>query len=197
MATYYRTIDFQSPVYLKSTHEHFGLQYTQIDSMLDFEYPQSEPMITPGYPTQHFSVVWKGQLRAPTTETYRLSVDAFNTSQVELIINGQRRLVYNDFSGLGTPESMFVDLEFTQNTFYNIEVRYAQRIGPHKLHLMWESDTRDLEVIPSEYFYYQLCSSFTPFILQVVPDISNATTTALSPQSQIDHKNAIVGVKET
>lgn len=140
---------------------------------------------------------WVGKLRAPTTETYRLHVEAYNTSQVELIINGNKRLIFNDFTGLGTTEAMSVDIEFLQNALYDIEVRFAHKIGPHKLTLLWESDTRDLEVIPSSYYYYSLCSENTPFILQVVPDISNATTTTLTPASSIDIKNAIVGVKET
>jgi hypothetical protein len=59
-------------------------------------------MITPNYPTEYFAVKWEGKILAPTTETYRLSVEAYNTSMVELIINGVRKLVYNDFKGLGT-----------------------------------------------------------------------------------------------
>lgn len=38
-ATYYKTIDFQAPVYLLSTYEHNGLQYTQVDSKIDFNFP--------------------------------------------------------------------------------------------------------------------------------------------------------------
>jgi len=62
---------------------------------------------------------------------------------VELIINGARKLVYNDYTGQGTTEEMFFDLEFTKGTFYDFELRYAQKIGPHKLRLFWESDTLD------------------------------------------------------
>jgi len=53
---------------------------------------------------------------------------------------------------------MFFDVEFTQGTFYDIEIRFSHKIGPHKLQLFWESDTRDLEVIPSEQFYHRLSS---------------------------------------
>lgn len=42
--------------------------------MIDFSYDESKPMI-PNLPTQFFSVVWTGQLLAPTTETYRLSLE--------------------------------------------------------------------------------------------------------------------------
>jgi hypothetical protein len=72
----------------------------------------SDAIISPGFPSQYFSIEWIGKLRAPTSEIYRLSVEAYNHSQVELIVNGQRRLVYNDFTGKGTTEAMYVDLEF-------------------------------------------------------------------------------------
>jgi hypothetical protein len=36
---------------------------------------------------------------------------------------------------------MYVDLEFTEGTFYDFGLPYAQKIGPHKLRLFWESDT--------------------------------------------------------
>jgi len=74
---------------------------------------------------------------------------------------------------------MYVDLEFTQGTFYDVTVRFAHKLGPYKLHLYWESDTLDKQVIPPSAFYNQLCSQFTPFVIQVVPDISNSTTTML------------------
>jgi hypothetical protein len=100
-------------------------------------------MLPTNYPTEYFAVKWMGMLLAPTTETYRLSIEAQNTSMVELIINGARKLVYNDYTGQGTTEEMYVDLEFTKGTFYDFELRYAQKIGPHKLRLFWESDTLD------------------------------------------------------
>lgn len=59
-------------------------------------------MLSSNYPTEYFAVKWEGMLLAPTTETYRLSIEAYNTSMVELIINSDRKLVYNDFTGQGT-----------------------------------------------------------------------------------------------
>ena len=62
--------------------------YTQLDSQLNFDFDENYPMISPNYPTQFFSVVWEGKLLAPSTETYRLTIDAHNTSMVEFIVNG-------------------------------------------------------------------------------------------------------------
>lgn len=123
--------------------------YTQIDKQIDFRFDEREPMLTPDYPTEFFSVKWEGKLRAPSTEIYRLSIESHNTSFVDLSINGVRRVIYNDFNGIGSTEDMYADIEFKEGQFYDIELRYAQKIGPHKLRLFWESDTRDLQIIPS------------------------------------------------
>lgn len=146
-------------------------------------------MLKPNYPTEFFSVKWEGKLKAPSSETYRIFIEVHNTSMVELTFNGKRGVIYNSFSGLGTSENMYVDVDFVAGQFYDIVIRYAHKIGPHKLILSWESDTRDLEVIGSDWFYHSLSSNTArnPYILQVLPDITNATTTALTPASQIDH----------
>lgn len=200
IATYYKTIDFQAPVYLKSVYDHAPAHtYTKLEKTINFRFDESEPMLTPNYPTEFFAVKWEGKLKAPSSETYRLFIEVHNTSMVELSLNGQRRVIYNDFNGVGTTEGMYADVEFIAGQFYDIELRYAHKIGPHKLILSWESDTRDLDVIGEEWFYQMLSSDTArnPYILQVIPDITNATTTALTPASQLDHQHAIVGVKET
>lgn len=38
VATYYKTIDFQSPVYILNTNDHVGTMYTQIDSSINFDF---------------------------------------------------------------------------------------------------------------------------------------------------------------
>ena len=163
--------------------------------MVNFTFSLAYLLTIPNLPTQYFSVKWVGQLLAPTTETYRLTIDVFNTTQVQLILNGQS-LITNDFTGIGTP-GMYADVEFTQGVFYSIEVHYAQKIGPSKLSLLWESDSMDFQVINSTYLYNTLSSQTVPsmqpmpYILQVNPDISNATTSALTDNG---YQVAIVNV---
>lgn len=71
-------------------------------------------MLTPNYPTEFFAVKWEGKIKAPTSEIYRLSIESHNTSMVELSVNGVRKVIYNDFNGIGTTEAMFADIEFKQ-----------------------------------------------------------------------------------
>ena len=82
-AYYYRYVDFENSVNLLSNYNHTNSYYTQVDAALDFEDIGYDALLTSvAYPSQYFSVRWDGYLRAPTTETYRLSIDVFNTSLV-------------------------------------------------------------------------------------------------------------------
>jgi hypothetical protein len=113
ISTYYKTIDFQSPVYLESVYDHAPAHsFTKIEKKIDFHFEESEPMLTPNYPTEFFAVKWEGKLKAPSSETYRLFIEVHNTSMVELTLNGRRRVIYNDFNGIGTTEGMYADVEF-------------------------------------------------------------------------------------
>lgn len=53
---------------------------------------------------------------------------------------------------------MYADVEFVAETFYDLEIHYSHKIGPHKLRLLWESDTMDYQVIPASNLFYKLCS---------------------------------------
>jgi len=81
-----------------------------------------------------------------------------------------------------------------KDTFTEVLIRFAVKLGPTRLQLQWESDTRDFEVIPSEFLYNKLNSMSTPFLFTVNPDITNSTTSALLNE---DYKTALVGVTET
>ena len=61
--------------------------YTKIDPTINFDIGYYA-MISTGFPAEYFSVIWQGALLAPTTETYRIYINSYNTSYVELQING-------------------------------------------------------------------------------------------------------------
>ncbi len=50
--------------------------YTKIDEKIDFRFDESEPMLTPDYPTEFFAVKWEGKLRAPSSEIYRFTIES-------------------------------------------------------------------------------------------------------------------------
>lgn len=89
---------------------------------------------------------------------------------------------------------MYTDIDFVKDTFYGITLLFAEKFGPTKIKLYWESDSLDYQIIPSTYLYNVLYSSNTPVTFTVIPDTTNATTTALSND---DYMYASVNVQET
>lgn len=96
LATYYQTLGFQSPVLLTSLHSHTAVvgldpyaasattgdntHFTRLDATVDFDIGRA-PMLsalipTPisTFPTQYFSVWWRGFLKAPSSSLYRLHI---------------------------------------------------------------------------------------------------------------------------
>lgn len=70
--------------------------FTRVDAGVDvdtgYETPLKSLIIAssalPTFPTKHFSVWWRGYLTAPTSALYRVYIEAFEASFVELSING-------------------------------------------------------------------------------------------------------------
>lgn len=89
--------------------------------------------------------------------------------------------------------NLYYDVSLKKDTFTDIRLKYAERLGQTKLRLLWESDSRNLEVIPSEYLYNELYSSLTPFLFNCIPSITNSTTSGLINR---DHEIALVGIPE-
>ena len=107
VATYYKTVDFQSSVGLLNHYDTAGSMYTQIDSIVDFDLGH-DPMITAvSFPTRYFSVSWEGFLLSPSTETFRLQVLTQNSSYVELTLD-DNVLIFSDF---GNSEGLYTDVD--------------------------------------------------------------------------------------
>lgn len=75
---------------------------------------------------------------------------------------------------------MYTDIDFVQGTLYYMTLYFAEKFGPTKLMLYWESDSMDYEIIPSTYLYNVLYSSTTPVTFSCIPDTTNSTATTLS-----------------
>jgi hypothetical protein len=90
VATYYETTDFQSPFNDLPMFNHTTSFYTQVDSQINFEPLEKAFVLKSGrnFPSEFFSIRWTGYILAPYTETFRIYVDAFKTSQFEVIVNG-------------------------------------------------------------------------------------------------------------
>ena len=55
------------------------------------------------------------------------------------------------------------DLELIADELVTLEVIYAERLGQTLFSLYWESDSQELQKIPSSSLYHTLNSEETPF----------------------------------
>lgn len=76
-----------------------------------------------------------------------------------------------------------------------ISLKYAEKMGPIKVRLLWESDTMARVVIPPAALLHSLGSTTTPFAITVAPAGTEATKSTLA--NAVDHTYAVVGVEET
>jgi len=186
--TYFKTVDFQSPVELLNLNDLDGEKYTQIDSNVDFDVGYDA--LIASYPTEYFSVMWQGKVRAPTTQIYKFYVDSFNSSSVSLVVNGTTLI-----DSFTSPEAPFYGIiTLQEDELYDIELRYSEKLGKTKVSLQWEADTFDKQVISEEYLYNVLYSSTTPFAFTVVPSVTSPITSSFANS---DYMAASSGVLET
>lgn len=113
-------------------------------------------------------------------------------------MNGQV-VIFNNFgdyplSGTSNRKLNYVDVEMDNNVLYEIELRYANKIDETKIQFFWESDSREKEIIKSQYFYSTLNSQTTPFPFDVVADTTNETFCEISGTS---YSSAQVGILQT
>jgi hypothetical protein len=164
--------------------------FTRLDQQIDFDLGRDPilldliPSPVASFPTQHFSVWWRGYLKAPKSSLYRIHEAAY----FELRISGEVLIVSefkndNELSMASAAESAQVhsaDIWLEEGNLVPIALRYAEKLGPTKLRLLWESDTMERVVIPPESLYHTLGSQTTPFPFLVIPALSDAATSSLS-----------------
>jgi hypothetical protein len=98
------------------------------------------------YPSEFFSIKWEGYLVAEFTETYVISVEAYKTAQFAVFLDGVE-VISNlfDVTNLDSlPQSAFfnsIEVDLESGHMYNLEVRYAEKTGPSKIRLFWESES--------------------------------------------------------
>lgn len=126
-----------------------------------------------GYPTNYISVIWTGFLEAPLTETFTFYVNSFKSCEFTVTLNGVQ-IITDRSEQLG---SYFQSQEvyLTKGQLYEIEVKFAKKLGASMIKLIWESDSQSFEVIPSARFFNQLNSAESPYLFMVVPASTSAT----------------------
>lgn len=86
------------------------------------------------------------------------------------------------------------DIDLTAEELYAIEVAYAERLGQTTFVLYWESDSQELDKVPSSALYNTLNSENTPYQFTVIPAATNETQCHLYDPVHTAH--AIVNVEE-
>jgi len=115
LATYYETIGFSAPVLLESLHGHSAAleldpydvsastgdstHFTRLDPVIDFDLGRDSmlrdliPSPVSSFPTQHFSVWWRGYLKAPASSLYRIHIESYEAAYFVLEISGEPLIV--------------------------------------------------------------------------------------------------------
>ena len=181
---------------------HTQSYYTQLDSTIDFDV--GDAALRSSYPSEYFSVQWTGFVKPLYTETYRFYVQAYSTAKFTVSLNSTS-IIVNEFTETAisaTSEdlpssSTFTssDVTMTASSLNPLSLFYAERRGPTKFRLLWESDSQSLQPIPSSQLFSTLNSALGKHQFTVTPAPTNETTTHLVAVGGT--VEAVVGVLET
>ncbi len=116
------------------------------DGTVDFNWGDNSPASQVS--SDHFSVKWTGQVRAPVSGTYTFTVTG--DDGVRLFLNGQ--LVIDGWTDQ-YPTSYSHTTTLTAGTLYNIELHYYEHGGDASCRLRWSYPGQPLQAIPSSQLY--------------------------------------------
>ena len=179
-ATYYGNRDFTAPEAGRFPHclrTMVACDSTRLDSVVDFAWNGEPALGAPHlYPTDQFSVVWSGELRAPATGTYTFIVAS--DGAVKLTIGGEA--VIDD--GTLSASEVSGTVALTAGVAVSIKLRYQDApLGPAFVSMYWQSDDAGImrEVVPASALLTSRHIRGSPMEVTFYPgDIDPATTTA-------------------
>lgn len=153
------------------------LQFTRIDPMINFDWGLGAPRADMS--NLNFSIVWRGQLRAPITGTYTFS--SGSDDGISMWINGDKvyeQLIYEN--------SAPAEVELKGGENYDIRLEYFEAGGNAKVDLLWTIPqlSDGPELIAPEYFSHEVIVDDVPPLASAGPDqiipIEDATSTKVS-----------------
>ena len=107
-----------------------------IDFDLDDEVGTGSPDASAGVPKEHYTVEYRGDVRAPADGTYPFA--ARSDGQVTVALDGQRVI---------GPGSATGAVRLEADRLYPVTVRYAHASGPSSLHLTWSGPGVEQQVL--------------------------------------------------
>ena len=115
------------------------------DSQVNFTWAD-EP--APGLPTNHFSVRWEGQLEAPTSGSYTLTLTS--DEGLRLWLGGQ---VVVDHWQAHTADERAVTLSLTGGQKYEVRLEYYEGSGMAMAKLEWQYPGQARQFVPQKFLY--------------------------------------------
>jgi len=194
LATYYKNDDFTDAVL--GNEDHLSFPYhettwcpaelktcdsTKLDTSLSFDWGSKAPVITGSadFPMDYFSVVWEGELKVDSSDTFTFSVSTDNKAR--LTIDGE--VVVDSWTSAANTVSGTVAL--TADTFYAIKLEYVEDTADAALAVQFSSTASPaLTYIPSANLFYKrnvgsaVDSTASPLPVTFVPGLVDATSTA-------------------
>lgn len=140
-----------------------GTQVERVDPVLDFSVGSGQ--MHPSVPSNHFSVIWTGELELPRTTRYRLGTRSDDGIRVFVDFNrdgdfndANERLIDNF-----TLHAARFDWSFTFRIDagrYPIRVEYFEAGGDAVMELYWRSSFFSTQIIPQRHLYSNRSSSY-------------------------------------
>jgi hypothetical protein len=150
---------------------------TQLDAAIDFNWGTLTALPVPAYtyPADFFSVVWTGEVRAPTSDAYTFHVAADGGSR--LYVNGT--LIIDSWA-VAVAEPSSAPLVLAAGAFYSLRLEYRDDVGNASVRLSWSTPVAAKAVVPSSALYYTRHVRGSPMEVAFYPgDIDAATTNAV------------------
>ena len=127
----------QTPRVIADINDVLGLEARrELAGDLDAEVGTGSPDASAGVPKDHYSVEYRGDVRAPADGTYTFS--ARSDGQVTVAVDGHRVVGAGASSG---------SVHLAAHRTYPVTVRYAHGSGPSSLHLTWSGPGVEQQVL--------------------------------------------------
>ena len=189
-ATYYRSSGLTDPVIGNAVHKAAPYHEpawcpegaaaaarcpgTRIDRTIEFDWSAASPLPgEAGFPEEHFSVAWRGEVMAPTSGDLRFVARVGGSIKVTV---GTQAIISQEDAASEALSGIFEGAE--EGRLYPIRIEYASRGGAARLTLSWAYAGEESPVpVPASALWHRRHVSGSPHAVTVYPGAVNATST--------------------
>jgi hypothetical protein len=118
-----------------------GVVTSELADNIDFSWGEGEA--PDGMRPSEHSILWRGVMKAPSSELYEIRAEV--EGRVEVFLDGREIIdVTND--------ELVAKITLEEGTWYDFRVEYDRRASTGSVRLYWSTETRDEEIIPASAF---------------------------------------------